>query len=51
MPDDVEVPIVIVGGGGCRLTLSGFLSSYGIGHVLIGKHKGSSVLPKAHYLN
>lgn len=51
MPNEVEVPIVIVGGGGCGLTLSGFISNYGIEHVLIEKHKGTSVLPKAHYLN
>jgi 2,4-dichlorophenol 6-monooxygenase len=27
------------------------LSNYGIDHVLIERHTGTSVLPKAHYLN
>ena len=51
MPNEIQVPIVVVGGGGCGLTLSSFLSNYGIEHVLIEKHNGTSVLPKAHYLN
>lgn len=51
MSQEVQVPVVIVGGGGCGLTLSGFLSNYGIEHVLVEKHNGTSVLPKAHYLN
>ena len=51
MSSEVVVPIIIVGGGGCGLTLSSFLSNYGIEHVLIEKHQGTSVLPKAHYLN
>jgi 2,4-dichlorophenol 6-monooxygenase len=51
MSIEVDVPIVIVGGGGCGLTLSGFLSNYGIEHVLLEKHTSTSILPKAHYLN
>ena len=51
MSIEIEIPVFIVGGGGCGLTLSGFLSNYGIEHVLIEKHAGTSVLPKAHYLN
>lgn len=42
----VEVPVVIVGGGGCGLNLSIFLSDFGV-----EKHAGTSILPKAHYLN
>lgn len=51
MAEEIEIPVVIVGGGGCGLTLSSFLSNYGVEHVLLEKHTGTSVLPKAHYLN
>jgi 2,4-dichlorophenol 6-monooxygenase len=51
MATESEIPVVIIGGGGCGLTLSSFLSNYGIDHVLIERHTGTSVLPKAHYLN
>ncbi|KAF9887169.1 hypothetical protein FE257_010423 [Aspergillus nanangensis] len=51
MLGEIDIPVVIVGGGGCGLTLSSFLSNYGIEHVLVEKHTGTSVLPKAHYLN
>ena len=51
MVHEIDIPIVIVGGGGCGLTLSCFLSNYGIDHVLVEKHQGTSILPKAHYLN
>ncbi|KAJ6024478.1 FAD binding domain-containing protein [Penicillium herquei] len=51
MPEEIEVPVVIVGGGGCGLTLSAFLSNYGVEHVLLEKHTRTSILPKAHYLN
>jgi 2,4-dichlorophenol 6-monooxygenase len=47
----VEVPIVIVGGGGCGLNLSIFLSDFGIEHFLFEKHSDTSYLPKAHYIN
>jgi 2,4-dichlorophenol 6-monooxygenase len=51
MCEEIEVPVVIVGGGGCGLTLSCFLSNYGIQHVMVEKHLTTSILPKAHYLN
>ena len=47
----IHVPVVIVGGGGCGLTLSSFLSDYGVDHILFERHNGTSILPKAHYLN
>src|ERR1700761_4142510 len=47
----IEVPVIIVGGGGCGLSLSCFLSNYGVEHFLFEKHHVTSILPKAHYLN
>ena len=51
MSEEINIPVIIVGGGGCGLTLSCFLSDYGVRHVLIERHPGTSILPKAHYLN
>ena len=48
---DIEVPVLIVGGGACGLTSSLLLSDFGIDHLLIERHAGTSILPKAHYLN
>jgi 2,4-dichlorophenol 6-monooxygenase len=47
----MKVPILIIGGGGCGLSLSSFLSDANIEHVLFEKHASTSILPKAHYLN
>ena len=46
-----DVPIIIIGGGGCGLTCSSFLSDYGIEHILFERHSSTSIMPKAHYLN
>ncbi len=51
MSDPVDVPVIIIGGGGCGLCLSSFLSDYGVEHILLERHSGTSLLPKAHYLN
>lgn len=51
MADIIDVPVIIIGGGGCGLTLSSFLSDYGIDHFLFERHQGTSIVPKAHYLN
>ncbi|MCA2276610.1 FAD-dependent monooxygenase [Mycobacterium intracellulare] len=48
---DITVPVLIVGGGGCGLSASIFLSAHGIEHHLVERHGGTSHLPKAHYLN
>jgi 2,4-dichlorophenol 6-monooxygenase len=48
---DITVPVLIVGGGGCGLSTSIFLSAHGIDHHLVERHAGTSHLPKAHYLN
>lgn len=46
-----EAPVLIVGGGGCGLAASVFLSDHGVGHVLVERHEATSALPKAHYIN
>src|SRR5256714_2248835 len=47
----IKVPVLIAGGGGCGLTSSIFLSALGVDHLLVERHPGTSVLPRAHYLN
>lgn len=47
----VDVPMVVVGRGGCGLAMSAFLSDYGVDHYLFERHSGTSILPKAHYPN
>ncbi|GAB86933.1 FAD-dependent monooxygenase [Gordonia rubripertincta] len=47
----IETPVLIIGGGGCGLTSSIFLSNHGVDHLLVERHQGTSILPKAHYLN
>lgn len=46
-----EVPVLIVGGGGCGLSASVFLSDHGVRHLLVERHADTSILPKAHYIN
>ncbi|MFE0522903.1 FAD-dependent monooxygenase [Streptomyces sp. NPDC058954] len=47
----IEVPVLIVGGGGCGLSASVFLSDQGVDHLLVERHPDTSRVPKAHYLN
>ena len=49
--NEIRVPVLIVGGGGAGLAMSIFLSDHGIDHLLVERHQGTSILPKAHYLN
>jgi 2,4-dichlorophenol 6-monooxygenase len=51
MAEAIEVPVLIVGGGGCGLSASVFLSDHGVSHLLVERHAGTSTIPKAHYLN
>ena len=51
MAQDLDFPVIIVGGGGCGLSMSAFLSDYGVKHVLFDRKAVASALPKAHYLN
>ena len=48
---DINVPVLIVGGGSSGMMTSIMLSCYGIDHLMIERHEGTSILPKAHYLN
>lgn len=48
---DVEVPVLVVGGGGCGLAASVFLSDVGVPHLVVERRESTSVLPRAHYLN
>lgn len=51
MSQKFDYPVIIVGGGGCGLSMSSFLSNYGVPHVLFERKERPSPLPKAHYLN
>ena len=46
-----QVDVLIVGGGGCGLAASIMLSDLGVDHLLIERHPGTAIMPKAHELN
>lgn len=48
---EMEVPVLIVGGGGAGLTGSMLLSQLGVEHLLVSALPTTSTLPKAHVLN
>jgi 2,4-dichlorophenol 6-monooxygenase len=48
---DIEVPVLIVGGGGCGLSSSLFLSRQGVRNLLIERHPAPGRLPKARYVS
>jgi 2,4-dichlorophenol 6-monooxygenase len=48
---DVDVDVLIVGGGGCGLSASIMLSDLGVRHLLVERHPGTSLMPKAHQIN
>ena len=47
----VEVPVLIVGAGPAGLALSVALSRYGVGHLLVERHRGTAHTPRAHIIN
>ena len=49
--NDIEVPVLIVGGGGAGLTASMLLSQLGVETLLVSRYAETSRLPKAHVLN
>ncbi|HWB52100.1 MAG TPA: FAD-dependent monooxygenase [Stellaceae bacterium] len=46
-----EVPVLIVGGGPVGLTASILLSKFGIRSLLVERHPGTAILPKARGIN
>jgi 2,4-dichlorophenol 6-monooxygenase len=49
--NDINVPVLIVGGGGAGLTASMLLSQLGIETLLVSRYAETSRLPKAQVLN
>lgn len=47
----IDVPVLIVGGGGAGLTASMLLSKLGVESLLVSALPTTSILPKAHVLN
>ena len=47
----VDVPVLIAGGGPVGLTASILLSQQGIGSLLVERHPGTAILPKARGIN
>ncbi|TCJ97362.1 FAD-dependent monooxygenase [Nocardia alba] len=48
---NLDVAVLIVGGGGCGLSASIFLANLGVDHLLVERRSDTSQLPKAHYLS
>jgi 2,4-dichlorophenol 6-monooxygenase len=48
---DREVPVLIIGGGACGLASSMLLSEWGVESLLVERHPGTSIHPKAHILS
>ena len=49
--ETVEVPVLIVGAGPAGLALSVALSRYGVGHLVVERHRGTAHTPRAHIIN
>src|SRR6266446_3371432 len=47
----VEVPVLIIGAGPAGLALSVALSRYGMGHLVVERHRGTAHTPRAHIIN
>ena len=47
----VEIPVLIVGGGPVGLSASLLLSHHGIRSLLVEQHPGTSIYPKARFIN
>jgi 2,4-dichlorophenol 6-monooxygenase len=47
----VEVPVLIVGAGPAGLALSVALSRYGVGHLVVERHRDTAHTPRAHIIN
>lgn len=51
MPEGLNIPILIVGGGAVGLTASLLLSRLGVRSLLVERHPGTSIVPKARGIN
>jgi 2,4-dichlorophenol 6-monooxygenase len=49
--ETVEVPVLIVGAGPAGLALSVALARYGVGHLVVERHRGTAHTPRAHIIN
>ena len=49
--EDVNVPVLIVGGGGCGLSVSIFLADLGVCSLLVERNAATTDHPRAHILN
>lgn len=47
----IEIPVLIVGGGPVGLCTSILLSHYGVSSLLVERHSGTSIYPKARFVN
>lgn len=47
----IDVPVLIVGGGPVGLTASIYLSHFGVPSLLVERHPGTAILPKARGIN
>src|ERR1700744_966050 len=50
-PQSVEVPVLIIGAGPAGLALSVALSRYGVGHLVVERHRDTAHTPRAHIIN
>ncbi|TGO88772.1 hypothetical protein BPOR_0142g00050 [Botrytis porri] len=51
MASEHQIPILIIGGGIVGLSASLFLSQHGIQSLLVKRHSGTSVHPRARSVN
>jgi 2,4-dichlorophenol 6-monooxygenase len=51
MAETIEVPVLIVGGGGCGLALSIFLADMGVDFLAVERNATTTDHPRAHILN
>lgn len=49
--DDVEIPVLIVGGGAAGLSTSLMLGQLGTESLVVERHPGTAILPKAHVIH
>ncbi|KIW98033.1 uncharacterized protein Z519_01617 [Cladophialophora bantiana CBS 173.52] len=51
MSSEADVPVIIIGGGIVGLSASNFLSHHGIHSMVVERHKGTSIHPRARSVN